>query len=152
LDTLATGQPECRTTHTKNLRHLGPSGRGFSTPHALLAFPPLQCPDLIFHLPVDLSSSAAYEAVRSPELSDLLSVPLGSSLDIRRKRPYKHRRFRRCGNGPEHVFFHHSSPCEYQGKGSWASASRRSVRTSLASDAEVLWRGPEATGVADAMI
>src|SRR4029453_10058811 len=106
LDTLATGQPECRTTHTKNLRHLGPSGRGFSTPHTLLAFPPLQCPDLICHLPVDLSSSAAYEAARSPALSDLLSVPLGSSPDIRRKRPYKHGRFRPCGNGPEHVSLH----------------------------------------------
>src|SRR5262245_39158540 len=59
--------------------NLAPSATGCSTPHALLAFPPLQCPDLMLHWPVDLSSSAAHEAVRSYELSDFLSVPLGSS-------------------------------------------------------------------------
>jgi hypothetical protein len=36
-----------------------------------------------------------------------LYIPLGSSPDIRRRRPYKHGRFRRCGNGPEHVSFHY---------------------------------------------
>src|SRR6266567_189817 len=53
-------------------------------------------------------------------------------------------------------------PCKNRGGRSWASltvsatcdpsASRRSPRRLLASSAEVLWRGAEAAGVADAMI
>jgi len=92
-----------------------------------------------------------------------LYVPLGSSPDIGWKRPYKI-------GGPAHVeaaqrMYPYISPPMREprgGKRSWASltvlatcdpsASRRSPRTLLASSAEVLWRGPEAAGVADPMI
>jgi hypothetical protein len=41
----------------------------------------------------------------------------GSSPDIRRKRPCQYRRLRRCGNGPEHVSFHHASHAQTKGEG-----------------------------------
>src|SRR5215471_7236682 len=80
-----------------------------------------------------------------------LYVSLGSSSDIGRKRPYNNRRFRRCGYGPEHVSFPHTSPCHNRGERVEApltdsapcdpSAARRSPRRLLVARAEVLWRG-----------
>jgi len=73
----------------------------------------------------------------------------------------QNRQLCRCGGGPGNVSLHCSThartdersgaslsvsaPCD-------PSASRRSPHTLLASGAEVLWRDPEAAGVADAMI
>src|SRR5215813_1955126 len=71
--------------------------------------------------------------------------------------PIHNRRARRCGNSPENVSLHHSSPCENHGGRSWASrtasatcapaASRRSPCMLLASRAAVPRCGAEAVGI-----
>ena len=89
-----------------------------------------------------------------------LYVSLGSSSDIGRKRPYKDRRFRRCGAQRTYPYItpHHAKT---EGGEHGPRVPSRPLVTpqhhvgvlaASRSRTQVLWRGAEATGVADAMI